>query len=1062
MSDRMTPIPFPQLLNWIFSEYDRSQSIFGIPSVKFFHSTSQRPRKIFSEAIETPLGPAAGPHTQLAQNIVVSYLSGGRFFELKTVQQLDELVVDKPCIDAQDEGYNVEWSQELTLSQSFEEYIKAWFVLHVLNELFHFSALSERAFVFNMSVGYTLEGIKTKKMNSFIESLKDAASHPLFKEYKSILRNEFAGGKLAHFSANAEKKKQIRKSIDTIPSFISTSVTLSTMHGCPPHEIEAIAKYLIREKGLHTYIKLNPTLLGFESVRDILHSLGYVTIDLEKESFDHDLQFNDAIPMIRRLKKFAAENGEEFGVKLSNTLGVKNTRKVLAGYQMYMSGRSLFPLTVNLAYRLAAEFDGALNISYSGGATQYNVARILETGIAPVTMVTDLLKPGGYARMSQMAEIIGKTFDGENHHSATINLPKLKQLDADALKDKEYQKSRREIDSVKIPKTLQKFDCYIAPCAVACPIHQDVAEYIRLVEEERYADAFEVIVTKNPLPHITGYICDHQCMNKCTRWDYDDPVQIRDLKKVAAENGFDEYLKRFKNEFSVKKNNIPVAVIGAGPSGLTAGYFLAKSGFDVTIFEKSGKAGGTVQHVIPEFRLPQSAIDDDIDFITQHGVKFQFGSVQDFSVKKLKADGFKYIYLAIGAENSNPLELAGNNKNILDAVDFLKLFNKKDPVKLGRNVAVIGGGNSAMDAARAAKRITGVEKVYLIYRRTKEFMPADMEEFDAAVEEGAIFRELLAPVDFTGHDLQCQRMKLAEPDSSGRRNVVPRENEYETFTIDSLISAIGEHVDVDLLRRNSVGLDVQNKAKVESATNETMVENVYIGGDALRGPSTVIESIADGKKAAEAIIRKAGVEIKVKKELHLEEFFQSDQRLKSLLRAKGTILSTAGETGNAFLHAKEASRCLGCSFVCDKCVEVCPNRANVTLTSGPMGAGFKNIAQILHIDGLCNECGNCETFCPYSVGSPYKTKTTLFWTEKELRESNNDGFFIESQDHSMNIFNAIIRYNGQIGIITCNNEGGVLRSSLSHANNDIGFMQFIKLMAVVATQYSYLLNPSLQ
>ena len=1060
MSDRMTPIPFPQFINWIFSEYERTNAIFGIPSVKFFHSKSQSPLNIFSEAIETPLGPAAGPHTQLAQNIVVSYLTGGRFFELKTVQQLDELVVDKPCIDAQDEGYNVEWSQELTLSQSYEEYVKAWFAVHLLNELFHFSSLNERGFVFNMSVGYTLDGIKTEKMNAFIENLKDASSYPLFREFKSILRNELLGGKLAQFAKNAEEKRRIGESIDNISPFISKSVTLSTMHGCPPHEIEAIAKYLIREKGLHTYVKLNPTLLGFDTVRDMLHSLGYLAIHLDRESFEHDLQFNDAIPMLRRLKEFATQNEKEFGVKLSNTLGVKNTRKVLAGDQMYMSGRSLFPLTINLAYRLAAAFDGALNISYSGGATQHNAARILETGIAPITLVTDLLKPGGYARLTQMTEIIGNKIEGENYRTGRIDLSKLRQLATEALTDKEYQKSRREIDSVKIPKALDKFDCYIAPCAVACPIHQDVAEYIRLVEEERYADAFEVIVTKNPLPHITGYICDHQCMNKCTRWDYDDPVQIRDLKKVAAENGFDEYLKRFKTEFSAKKNNIPVAIIGAGPSGLTAGYFLAKSGFDVTIFEKSDKAGGTVQHVIPEFRLPQSAIDDDVEFIKQHGVQFRFGSARDFSVSTLNADGFKYIYLAIGAAESNQLQLAGNNGTILNAVDFLKRFNKKDRVKLGRNVAIIGGGNSAMDAARAAKRIAGVEKVYLIYRRTKEFMPADMEEFDAAVDEGAIFRELLAPVEFTGHTLKCQRMQLAESDSSGRRKVVPVESQYETINIDTVISAIGEHVDLDLLLKNSIALDEKNKAKVESATNETMVQNVYIGGDALRGPSTVVESIADGKKAAEAIIRKA--EVEVKEELNLEAFFQSDQRFRSLLPVKGMVLPYTGVTEGANLPAKEASRCLGCNFVCDKCVEVCPNRANITLTSGPMGAGFKNIAQILHIDGLCNECGNCETFCPYSIGSPYKTKTTLFWTEKELRESGNDGFFIESQDHSLNILKAIIRHNGETGTITLDGQGGVLRSSLNQATKTTGFMQFTKLMATVATQYTYLLNSAIQ
>ena len=184
--------------------------------------------------------------------------------------------------------------------------------------------------------------------------------------------------------------------------------------------------------------------------------------------------------------------------------------------------------------------------------------------------------------------------------------------------------------------------------------------------------------------------------------------------------------------------------------------------------------------------------------------------------------------------------------------------------------------------------------------------------------------------------------------------------------------------------------------------------------------------------------------------------------MKNLLLTKGMIQPNAKEPGIPFLQANEASRCLGCSFVCDKCVEVCPNRANVTLTSGPMGAGFKNIAQILHIDGLCNECGNCETFCPYSVGSPYKTKTTLFWTEKELLESSNDGFFVEPHEHSPNVFNATIRYNGKTGTIACDAQGEVLRTSLHQLLENAEFIQFIKMMATVAAQYSYLLNSTIQ
>ena len=1051
MSDRMTPIPFGRLINWIFSEFQRSKTIFGIPSVKFFYKSSPNVIRVFDETIETPLGPAAGPHTQLAQNIIASYLAGGRFFELKTVQDRDDLAIDKPCIDAQDEGYNVEWSQELTLSQSYEEYLKAWFALHLLNEVFHFSPLGKGAFIFNMSVGYTLDGIKTERMNTFIDALKDASSHSLFRSFKSIVKDQTGMGILSQFVEGEEARKQLIQKIDSISPFIATSVTLSTMHGCPPDEIEAIAKYLIREKGLHTYVKLNPTLLGYDAVHEILQSLGYQYITLERESFTHDLQFSDAVQMIGRLKDFSAAHRKTFGIKLSNTLGVTNTRHVLTGDQMYMSGRSLFPVTINLAHKLAETFGGSLNISYSGGVTIHNVEKVFDTGLSPITLVTDLLKPGGYSRLFQMAEKIENKIGGQGHPAGKIDLTKLKALAEESLADEEYRKDKREIESVKIPKKLEKFDCYLAPCAVACPIHQDVAEYIRLVEEDRYADAFEVIVDKNPLPHITGYICDHQCMTKCTRWDYDDPVQIRDLKKVAAERGFDEYLQRFKDNSFQRKNQVAVAIVGAGPSGLAAGYFLAKAGFDITIFEQSDRAGGTVQHVIPEFRLPQSAIDGDVEFIKRHGVRFEFDSRKGFSVRKLKADGFKYIYLAIGAPKPNQLPLTGNNNNIIDGVEFLKQFRNNAPTQLGKRVAVVGGGNSAMDAARAARRIRGVEKLYLIYRRTKEYMPADKEEFDAALREGAIFRELLLPIDFTGNELRCQKMQLAESGPDGRRIVLPIENGFETIETDTVISAIGENVDTDILQQNAILFDKRSRVNVVRETNETMVENVYIGGDALRGPSTVVESIADGRKAAEAIIQKEHLE--PSETLNLKTFFETDNRLKNLLFARGNVISKSTDVGHDFLSTKEASRCLGCNFVCDKCVDVCPNRANAAIRID----GFKNIAQILHIDALCNECGDCETFCPYTVGSPYKNKTTLFWSEKELLESSNDGFFLDPQNLPQNHFTATVRLNGEIGTMACDSKGTVIQYSLQVSRNSPELVKLARLIANVVAEHSYLL-----
>ncbi|MFA4924612.1 MAG: hypothetical protein WC557_10510, partial [Ignavibacteriaceae bacterium] len=544
MSDQMTPIPFNQLFDWMITEYKNEQTIFGIHKSNFFFKKNSSQIIIFNEALEMPLGPAAGPHTQLTQNIITSYLTGGRFFELKTVQILDELKVDKPCIDAQDEGYNVEWSQELKLEQSYEEYLKAWFLLHVLKELFGFSRGDERGFVFNMSVGYNLEGIKTDRMDNFIENLKDSSSHEKFIQYKNDLIAKLNNEDVRQTLRNSINSKinfdKVIFSIQKISPNISNSVTLSTMHGCPPTEIEAIAKYLIEEKGLHTYVKLNPTLLGYEKATSILHQLGFQYIELDRTSFEHDINFADAVPMLKRLQSFAKKNNRQFGVKLSNTLGVKNRKKVLAGDDMYMSGRSLFPLTMNVARMLAEEFNGELPMSFSGGATINNVQEILETGISPITLVTDLLKPGGYSRIFQMSEKIEKN----DSFSKKIDVEKIKTLAANSLIDLNYKKEKREISTVKIPTNLEMFDCYVAPCEEACPIHQDVAAYIRLVEEGKYDEAFEVIVSKNPLPFITGYICDHQCQAKCTRWDYDDPVQIREMKKIAAQFGYQNYFDK--------------------------------------------------------------------------------------------------------------------------------------------------------------------------------------------------------------------------------------------------------------------------------------------------------------------------------------------------------------------------------------------------------------------------------------------------------------------------------------------------------------------------------------
>ena len=1044
MAERMSTIGFDHLLNWIFSEYEKEDAIFGIPDVDFLSLKNKFSFSIFSEQIDLPIGPAAGPHTQLAQNIIAAYLAGGRFFELKTVQIKDDLQIDKPCIDAQDECYNVEWSQELKLEESFDEYLKAWMTLHLLKGSLNPEQSSTRGFVFNMSVGYNLEGIKSKRMQTFIDSLIDASKNPSFKLYqdkllKLIESHRFTKLFPLKFTQSLNSKKDLTEDIKNISPNISNSVTLSTMHGCPAEEIESIAKYLLEEKKLHTYIKLNPTLLGYERVNEIIQLLGYSNVELNEHSFENDLKFENAVTMISRLQNFAGKVGRDFGVKMSNTLPVKNKKKVLVGDEMYMSGRSLFPLTINAALKLAEAFDGNLKISYSGGAAVYNTLDILKCGIYPVTYATDLLKPGGYRRLTQIGNSIVEN-SKDYFRSNKIDLGKLRKLAGDSLTNLQYKKETRIAESIKVPTKLEPFDCFTAPCVAACPIHQDVPEYVRLIDENRYEEAYEVIISKNALPNITAHICDHQCQFHCTRLDYDSSVKIRNLKKIAVEKGRESFLAKYKKKF-LKSNGMKCAVIGAGPSGLAASYFLAQAGFDVTVFEKHDKAGGVVQNIIPEFRLPQSAIDNDVDFIKQLGVMFEFNADPDFSIGELIQKEFKYIYIAIGAGKSTELNLKGDANNLINAIDFLWKYHHKDKIKLGKNVAVIGGGNSAMDAARAAKRIDGVEIVHIIYRRTKEFMPADKEEFDNAIDDGVIFKELLSPVEYNHNILHCQKMKLGDVGHDGRREVVPVINEFENFEIDFVISAIGEKVDLDILGRNKISINKYGKVQANSATNETLLENVFIGGDALRGPSTVVESIADGKKAAEAIIKRENLQISFDKSFN--HYFDKKQRSKRIAEQKGNVYSLNQ------LTEIESSRCLDCNFICNKCVDICPNRANIPITVD--GDNFKDINQILHIDWMCNECGNCETFCPH-MGSPYKDKVTLFRNEQEFNNSRNSGFYMSSDDGG---FIVISRFNSLCETFRITRNGTLLDYS---GDNDQEKEKFLLIISRIISDYSYLLN----
>lgn len=954
MSEVMTPMSFEQLVEWVLQEKKKRGTVFGQHHA--YRADGTHNRTMFGRTLETPIGPAAGPHTQMTQNIVAAYYAGSRFFELKTVQIMDgeELAacINRPCIKADDEGYNCEWSTELTVPQAMEEYIKAWFLLKVIAKEFGLGDMN--GFQFNVSVGYDLAGIQSPKVDTFLNSMKHAEDTEIFKHCKAYL--------LEH----ADWFEHVTtEDIEQIPPEICNSVTLSTLHGCPPQEIERIAMYLLTEKGFHTFVKCNPTLLGYEFARKTMDEMGYDYIQFGDFHFKDDLQYEDAVPMLTRLMNTAKERNLEFGVKITNTFPVDVKQNELPSEEMYMSGKSLYPLSISLAAKLAKEFDGRLRISYSGGADYYNIERIVDAGIWPVTVATTLLKPGGYQRLTQMAKLLDK----ENAPFEKVDAESAGKLAEEAVKDPHHVKAMKPLPSRKMKKEVPLMDCFVAPCKEGCPIHQDITTYLQLVGEEKYEEAMEVITEKNPLPFITGTICAHNCMSKCTRNFYETPVHIREMKLKAAENGYEALLEKLPVPAVTKAGK--AAVIGGGPAGMAAAYFLRKGGMEVTLFEAKESLGGVVRHVIPPFRISEDAIEKDAEILRKMQVDIRCNTKVE-SLEELKKQGYTKIVLAVGAPVQGSLKLeSGMPKN---ALEFLAEFKQTDgKVSLGKLVVVIGGGNTAMDTARAAKRNAGVEHVYLIYRRTRRYMPADEEELVMALEDGVEFKELLSPVKLENGQLFCKVMQLSDYDVSGRRGVTET-GETVWVPADTVIAAVGEKVPTDWYQANGLAVSEKGRLYVDEKTLKTSDDNVYAAGDGLYGPATVVEAIRDGRKVAEAI---AGEVLACDFDKLAEE--------EKVYAKRGVLKEEQKET-------KEAGRCLGCSTICENCVEVCPNRANIAIQVPGMEKH-----QIIHVDYLCNECGNCKSFCPYS-SAPYLDKFTLFETEADMENSKNQGFAVLDQE----------------------------------------------------------------
>jgi putative selenate reductase len=381
----LRPFPFGSLVRRMFHELDARQSIFDLPARKFYGGDPRRDLsvKFQGHRASTALGPAAGPQTQMAQNIVLSWLAGCRLMELKTVQIMDELELPRPCIDVETVGYNVEWSQELKLEESLHEYVGASMLIEMLIASGRIPmAPGYNDWVFDMSVGYDLKGIRSERVMSFINGMRDA--RPMIDQLRAEIPAEFAQYRDLDYRTE-----------------LADSLTLSTFHGCPPDEIEQICDYLLRSLGLNTIVKLNPMLLGRKECRGLLNDvLGYTDIHVPETAFEQDATWEQATGFVQRLGDTAKARGLGFGVKFTNTLIVENHRAFFpaAEKEMYLSGAPLHVLAMNLVRRFRETFGDRYPISFSAGIDKANFADAVGIGLVPVTVCTDLLRPGGYGR----------------------------------------------------------------------------------------------------------------------------------------------------------------------------------------------------------------------------------------------------------------------------------------------------------------------------------------------------------------------------------------------------------------------------------------------------------------------------------------------------------------------------------------------------------------------------------------------------------------------------------------------------------------------------------------
>ncbi len=554
------------------------------------------------------------------------------------------------------------------------------------------------------------------------------------------------------------------------------------------------------------------------------------------------------------------------------------------------------------------------------------------------------------------------------------------------------EKQREVFESHINTHNCPTMDCFRlapSPCQMACPAGIDIPTYLHLISRGKDAEAIEVIRRDNPLPWVCGLVCTRPCEMMCVRGRIDTPVSIKFLKAFAAERALSE--GAYKNPEKKKPNGKKVCVVGAGPAGLSAAYYLALNGYTVKVIESLPVPGGMLMVGIPRYRLPREAIDRETALIEELGVEFQYntGFGKDVTLEELRKQGFEAFFLAIGAHSAWEIGIKGEKElsGVIDAVTFLKNVALGDRHVPGKHVVVIGGGNVAIDAARTSLRL-GAEKVTVAYRRSRSEMPADVEEVEQAEAEGIEFSFLTIPTEIAGDEgkatgLWCTKAQLVQKENSSRMSPVPMLGSDFVIRADAVLSAIGQFVnrtgmqafsDVNWTRRGTI--------EVSHTSMETSMPGVFAAGDAVSGPATVIEAIGGGKRAAESIDRYFNnipqpTIPKVPVRHRKEPFIEMSATTKMTLKRPEMSMLNIDRRRTTFQQAelgytedevrKEAARCLRCDICrrCGDCVSVCRDKMGIdALQFGFMDFDNPSETDFRRTSERCITCGACAHNCP--------------------------------------------------------------------------------------------------